>query len=112
MITKRFYGIMTQTSTGNPVVEELVNEIGSITWTRTATGTYFANSNGKFKNDSTWRTFLTEPCLDANTQESEWELRIGQVDEDQIQFTNLDYEGLTVDGVHKAYIKFEVILTL
>lgn len=52
---KVYSGLISQSGTNDPVVTVLgLNDIGSIVWTRSTTGTYFGTLSGAFPVSKTW----------------------------------------------------------
>lgn len=51
---KVYRATLTQSGTSAPVATVFENTIGSIVWSRTATGTYYGSLTGAFTNNKTW----------------------------------------------------------
>lgn len=88
----KYVALLTQTDTFPPVATVLENNIGNITWTRTATGHYYGNLTGAFISNKTFVVMGIPSNANNNTI-----INRSSIDTDKIDFWTLDIGGLSAD---------------
>lgn len=99
---KVYTALITQTGTNDPVVRELENTLGDVTWTRDDEGNYLATSDSLFTTNKTWTAI--------SNKDYSYYTEFGVSDSSTIYLnTKLRNDGTDTDGaLTNTSIKIEV----
>lgn len=90
---KKYTVIISQSSTSEPTVEILENNIGNIIWTYGGIGYYYGDLSGAFVNNKTF--FILQNSLGAGADI----IKIGTISNNRIMLTVTNINGVNIDGV-------------